>query len=66
MNIVRLTKIVIENARELFLMPLVGELKSKRSIKMFSIVSMPSKFINRRALSLFLPYSVAKNIKRII
>ena len=33
---------------------------------MFSTVSKSSKFIKGRALSVFLPYSVAKNVKRII
>ena len=40
MNAASITKIVIENARELLFMPLVGE--------MFSTVSMSSKFIKAR------------------
>ena len=64
MNAASIMKIVIENARELLFMPLVGEMFS--TVKMFSTVSMSSKFIKGRAISVFLPYGVAKNIKRII
>ena len=56
---------VIEDARELLFIPLVGELK-KRSVKMFSTVSRSSKLSSGRALSVFSPYRIAKNIRRII